>query len=68
MSEIPVIDIAPFLEGTPEGIAEVGEQMNRACAEIGFFQIVGHGVPDEQIQAGYDAAKSFFARTDYVKS
>lgn len=68
MNDIPVIDIAPFLAGTPEGIAEVGEQMNRACTEIGFFQIVGHGVPDEQIQRVYDVAKAFFARTDDEKA
>ena len=68
MSDIPVIDIAPFLEGTPEGIAEVGEQMNRACTEIGFFQITGHGVPEDQIQGVYDAAKAFFDRTDDEKA
>ncbi|MEM9611290.1 MAG: 2-oxoglutarate and iron-dependent oxygenase domain-containing protein, partial [Actinomycetota bacterium] len=68
MTEIPTIDIGPFLDGTPEGVASVGEQMNRACTEIGFFQIVGHGVPDEQIQRVYDAAKAFFARTDGEKA
>ncbi len=67
-AEIPIIDIAPFLEGTEEGIREVAEQIGRVCSEIGFFQIVGHGVPPEQVQAVYDVAKAFFALPDEVKA
>lgn len=67
-AEIPIIDIAPFLEGTEEGIREVAEQIGRVCSEIGFFQIVGHGVPPEQVQAVYDMAKAFFALPDEVKA
>lgn len=41
--EIPVIDIGPALDGTGE--AQVVEQLRWACTEVGFLQIVGHGVP-----------------------
>lgn len=68
MTEIPIIDVGPFMEGTPDGVAAVGEQVNRACTEIGFFQIVGHGVPDDLIKRTYDSAKAFFARADADKA
>ena len=57
---VPVIDIAPFLAGGPEGKRLVAEQVGRACAEIGFLTIVGHGVPRELIQQTYDVSRRFF--------
>lgn len=57
---VPVIDIAPFLEGTPAGKRLVAEQVGRACAEIGFLTIVGHGVPQELVGRTYDVSRRFF--------
>jgi isopenicillin N synthase-like dioxygenase len=57
---VPVIDIAPFLEGTPEGKRQVAEQVGRACAEIGFLTIVGHGVPADLMRRTYDVSRRFF--------
>ncbi len=57
---VPVIDIAPFLEGSPEGKRQVAEQVGRACTEIGFLTIVGHGVSRELIQQTYDVSRRFF--------
>lgn len=68
MSTVPVIDVAPFLAGHPEGLEEVARQIGRACEEIGFFQIIGHGVPDSFIQDVYDVTKDFFDQPDDVKS
>ncbi len=67
MSGIPLIDIGPFLDGTPEGIEQVGAEVDRACTEIGFFQITGHGVPDELIDDVYDSAKAFFHLSEQDK-
>ena len=36
-SFVPVIDIAPYLAGTPEGKRRVAEQLGRACREVGFY-------------------------------
>jgi len=52
--EIPVIDLSG---NRPAVVAEVG----RACADWGFFQIVGHGVPDSLVAAAADNAKGLFA-------
>ena len=60
MSTVPVIDIAPFLAGDPAGIAAVARQVGHACEEIGFFQIVGHGVDESFIQRVYDVSLAFF--------
>ncbi len=68
MTFVPTIDVAPFLAGTPEGIKQVSEEIGRACTEVGFFQIVGHGVPDEIIDACYDTARAFFDQDDEVKA
>jgi len=68
MSEVPVIDIAPFLQGTEEGMAQVAEELRRACVEIGFFQIIGHGVEDALVDATYDSARAFFAQSDDIKA
>jgi isopenicillin N synthase-like dioxygenase len=57
MDTVPVIDIAPFLSGTPEGIASVAKELGRACEEIGFFQITGYGVSEEFIQEVYDMSR-----------
>lgn len=57
---VPVIDIAPFLAGTPGGKAKVAGDVGRACEEIGFLTIVGHGVPSELIDETYAVSKAFF--------
>ncbi len=38
---IPIIDIAPFLAGSPEGKRQVAREVGRACEEIGFFLVTG---------------------------
>src|SRR5262249_33662925 len=43
-SFVPVIDIAPYLAGTPDGKRRVAAELDRACREVGFYIIVGHGV------------------------
>jgi non-haem dioxygenase in morphine synthesis N-terminal len=43
---LPVIDVAPLAGCAPAvaGVA-VGEQIQSACRERGFFYMTGHGVP-----------------------
>ena len=60
MDRIPVIDIAPFLSGTPQGRASVPAAIREAAEQIGFFAIEGHGVPRATMDALYATAHSFF--------
>ena len=55
--EIPVVDLAGFLaggDGTPAAAA-----IEAAATQVGFFQVVGHGVPADLLDAVYRAARSF---------
>jgi isopenicillin N synthase-like dioxygenase len=61
MSTIPVIDVAPLLAGTPDQARAVAQALGRACREVGFFYIVGHGVPRELRTRVFDAAIAFFS-------
>jgi len=58
-SPVPIIDISPAAEGAG-GLAEVGRAVDGACRAIGFFVIVGHGVPQPTIDAVWSAAREFF--------
>jgi isopenicillin N synthase-like dioxygenase len=50
---IPVVD----LSGDP---ARVGAAVDEACREVGFFTVVGHGVPDDVADAAWHAGRAFF--------
>jgi len=57
---VPVIDIAPYIEGSPTGKAAVGLAIDRACRDIGFFTIVGHGVPESLVRRMSRVSRAFF--------
>jgi isopenicillin N synthase-like dioxygenase len=69
MAGLPTVDVSALLPGgDPEGVAEVGEQMDRACATAGAFQAVGHGVAAEHL-AGLEAlARELFALDEAEKA
>ncbi|KAL5213579.1 hypothetical protein ABZP36_002731 [Zizania latifolia] len=54
---IPVIDIGGGGGGGDRG--DVAEAVGRAAAEWGFFQVTGHGVPEETMSAALAAARAF---------
>lgn len=61
---VPAIDISPYLTAptTPDDVAAraaVAREFDRACREVGFIQIHGHGVPDD-VSAGIAAASDAF--------
>ena len=56
LTHIPVIDI-----GRLDNDAFVLRQIHQACRDWGFFQIVGHGVPRELIEATHAGMHAFFA-------
>ena len=60
-NSVPVIDIGPFRNGTPEAKAAVARQLNAACLETGFFSVVGHGVPESLTRKTRDLSAAFFA-------
>jgi isopenicillin N synthase-like dioxygenase len=58
--DVPVIDIAPFLQGDAADKAAVAEQVGRACRDIGFLVIQGHGVSPALRQRMGEVSRAFF--------
>jgi isopenicillin N synthase-like dioxygenase len=64
---VPVIDIAPYTHGGEAGKRAVAAEVRRACEEIGFFTITGHGVPESLVEEARHLALEFFAHPMPVK-
>src|SRR5262249_10594722 len=54
---IPRIDFSDFERRKPE----ITEQLWQASAEIGFFQVVNHGIANEEIGQAFALSEAFFA-------
>src|SRR5258706_9042879 len=57
---VPVVDLGPFLGGTGDARQTVVDAARRACEEIGFLTVTGHGVPQALIAHTAAAAGAFF--------
>jgi len=64
--EIPVIDVAPFRDGT--GAADVARAVADACETIGFFAITGHGIAPETLDRLIAESRAFFDRPEAEKT
>lgn len=58
LDRLPIIDISPFMgDGTAQDRARVGREIRKACIDVGFFYLSGHGIPalelDEAIEWGH---------------
>ena len=45
-SPVPVLDLS-LLDDGPEAADRFRAELRRATHEVGFFSLVGHGIPDE---------------------
>ncbi len=57
-SPVPVIDIAPFLDGA--GKASVAEAAADACERLGFLIVSGHGIAPGIIERAFERSRVFF--------
>jgi isopenicillin N synthase-like dioxygenase len=60
MSSIPVIDVAPLLNGSSEKAQAVADALGHACREVGFFYITGHGVPASLMTKVFEDSAALF--------
>ncbi len=58
--DVPVIDIAPFSVGNAAARQQVAQAVNRACRDIGFLVIQGHGVDAGLMARTRDVSRRFF--------
>ncbi len=57
---VPIIDLTSFAGGSDAERSRIGGEVDRACREIGFFTIVGHGVDDAVIDDARAQSLAFF--------
>jgi len=66
-TEIPEVDLVRW-HGPDADRATLALEVRRICHEVGFFQLVGHGVPDEFRSRYFGLLQAFFALPDDVKA
>jgi isopenicillin N synthase-like dioxygenase len=59
-SYVPVIDIAPYFAGSAADKQRVADEIGRACREVGFYIIVGHGIDPALIDEMERVSRAFF--------
>ena len=62
MIAVPVIDLTAARHGGASERRQVAGAIDRACREIGFFAVTGHGVPDQLVERLRAVAHAFFER------
>jgi len=61
LGALPVIDIAPFLEGgSAEARRAVARELRRVCIDIGFFYLVGHGIAAAELDEALERGRALF--------
>jgi isopenicillin N synthase-like dioxygenase len=60
VNAIPVIDIAHLVNGSPAQSHLVAAALGRACREVGFFYVTGHGIPAALRARVFDSSAAFF--------
>jgi isopenicillin N synthase-like dioxygenase len=66
-SEIPLLDLSDFLAGKPGALEATAKELQHAAENVGFFFIKGHGVPQDLIDATFDASRRFHDLPDGEK-
>lgn len=61
VADIPTIDLAPALDGDPAGMARVARRLDEVYTDVGFGQVVGHGVEPELVDGLFEASRRFHA-------
>jgi isopenicillin N synthase-like dioxygenase len=61
LQTVPVIDIAPFVNEGAATKPRVAAAVNRACEDIGFLVITGHGIESKACEQVFACARQFFA-------
>lgn len=62
LSEVPMVDFAPFLEDDPAGQARVVAEVDHALREIGFMYVRNVGFPAALRDDMFAVMRRFFAR------
>jgi isopenicillin N synthase-like dioxygenase len=61
MKDIPLVDLTAARTGGSEEEFAVARQIDRACREVGFFTLYGHGIDRSVFVEAHAALAAFFA-------
>src|SRR3954466_1985459 len=65
--EIPILDIAPALSGSAEGLATVARGLREITETVGFFYLSGHGVSQDLFDRVFAQSRRFHSLPPHVK-
>lgn len=65
--KLPVIDMSPFLEGTPAGQAQVAQEIYDAAHNVGFLYLKNFGMSEDMLEAAFAIAHSLFNSDEKFK-
>ncbi|MDD7941010.1 2-oxoglutarate and iron-dependent oxygenase domain-containing protein [Actinomycetospora lutea] len=65
-TNLPVLDMA-MLDGDEASAAAFRDALRTATHEVGFFYLVGHGIPDDVTARAFATAERFFALPEQDK-
>lgn len=66
LTELPVVDLAELDRG-PEAAAAFRAHLREVTHEVGFFYLVGHGIPESVMARAFETAREFFALPEAMK-
>jgi isopenicillin N synthase-like dioxygenase len=58
---VPLIDLSRWPRGRAAERRAIAAALDEAASRIGFFQITGHGIPDDVLERMQAATARFFA-------
>lgn len=59
---VPVVDLSAFsTDGTYNEKQQQAKELVKACHDVGFVYVRGHGVPDEALNETFRVSRKFFA-------
>lgn len=59
--ELPIIDFAGFASGDTAARQRLIDEVGRACRDIGFFYLTGHGLSQQLVDATFEQIRTYFA-------
>jgi isopenicillin N synthase-like dioxygenase len=59
---IDCIDLEAYLVNDPGALSAVAMRVRRACLDVGFFQVTGHGLDPKLVEGAFEASRRFHAR------
>lgn len=66
-TEIPILDLGPYLAGEPGALDTLATQLRHAQENVGFYFTINHGIARQLIEDAYEQMRLFFAQPDEAK-